>query len=185
MGLRYTDFFDSCNYEPSDTQIVICGSCSSHLCLSHLILSDNFTGSSGPAYLVDKLINYQPDGGLIETKMRTGEYLINKVRCHQCMSPLGWNYKKAFSYSEAYKEGKFVIEEKYIKLIPNNLSTAALEEKARKSRSRRHSSGSSVQSSFNRSHSFASTASSTIEEIDSKDAFKFDMSPLAVKFRGA
>lgn len=143
MGLKYTNFFENSSYESSDTQIVICKNCSSHLCLSPLILSDNFRGSSGPAYLVDKLINYQLESGSQETRMMTGVYLINKVRCHQCATLLGWTYKKAFSYAETYKEGKFVIEKDFIKLIPNNSSTASLMEKAKVNNSRRRSSGSS------------------------------------------
>ena len=146
MGLKYTNFFENSSYESSDTQIVICKNCSSHLCLSHLILSDNFRGSTGPAYLVDKLINYQLENGSQETRMLTGNYLINKVKCHQCSNQLGWTYKKAFSYSETYKEGKFVIEKDYIKLIPNNSSTASLMEKAKLNNSRRRSSGSSSSS---------------------------------------
>lgn len=147
MGLKYTNFFDSSSYEPADTQIIICRGCSSHLCLSQLILSDEFRGSSGPAYLVDKLINYAPDPDLEETVMHTGTYVIRKVRCHQCNCRLGWTYKKSFSYSQTYKEGKFVIERKYIKMIPNNLSTALLVEKARLN-SRRRSSGASSGSSI-------------------------------------
>lgn len=143
MGLKYTNFFDNYNYESSDTQILICKNCSSHLCLSHLILSDNFTSTTGSAYLVDKLINYQPDPVLEKSNMRTGLYLTNKVRCHQCQSPLGWSYKKAYLTAQSYKEGKFVLEESVIKVIPNNSSTATLLEKARINNQRRRYSGES------------------------------------------
>ncbi|CAH2354183.1 hypothetical protein CLIB1423_15S00452 [[Candida] railenensis] len=146
MGLKQTHFFSNSSYEAEDTQIIICRTCSSHLCLSSLILSDNFVGSSGPAYLVDKLINYHPDSEAVETNMRTGTYLICNVRCHQCSTKLGWVYRKAYEDQESYKEGKFVIEEKFIKTIANNSSTATLLENMKRNR-RRSSAANSVKSS--------------------------------------
>lgn len=145
MGLKYTDFFENTSYEASDTQIIVCNECLSHLCLSNLVLSDKFWGLSGDAYLVDKLINVQPDDKDQETQMKTGVYLINKVRCQQCTTTLGWFYKKLYSYSESYKEGKFVIEKKFIRLIPNHSTTAALMQQAQLLR-RRRSSASAVSS---------------------------------------
>lgn len=137
MGLRDSDFFDSDSYESSDTKIIICKECSAHLCLSHHVLSDEFTGSSGPAYLVDTIINYAADPHVQETKMVTGDYLVQSVSCKQCKTRLGWTYKKSFKYTEAYKEGKFVIENKFIKFIPNNSATTDLVDQARKSHARR------------------------------------------------
>lgn len=144
MGLKYTNFFDNSKYEASDIKIIICRGCSSHLCLSDLIISDNFSGSSGPAYLVDKLINYEFDSRPQETPMKTGTYLINKIRCHQCHQPLGWYYKKAYSYAETYKERKYVIENKYILFIPNNSSTDILVEQALQNKIRRRYSSTST-----------------------------------------
>lgn len=139
MGLKHTEFFENNSYEAGDTQIIVCNECSSHLCLSSLVLLDKFWGSSGEAYLVDKLINIQPDGMDQETKMKTGVYLINKISCQQCFTNLGWLYKKLYSYSESYKEGKFVIEKKFIRQIPNHSTTAALIEQAKLLRRRRSS----------------------------------------------
>ena len=145
MGLKNTNFFDNSKYETPDLKIICCKGCSSHLCLSDLIISDQFSGSSGPAYLVDKLINIEYDKQLKETKMRTGVYEINKIRCHQCKFELGWYYKKAHSYSETYKEGKYVIENEYILFIANNSSTNMLVEQARKNKiKRRYSSTSTI-----------------------------------------
>lgn len=145
MGLQYTNFFENKDYE-TDTQIIICKECSSHLCLSSLIISDSFSGSSGPAYLVDKLINFTTEDNLEETQMKTGIYLIKKVKCHQCLNVLGWTYKRSYNYRESYKEGKFVIEKAYIKTIDNNSSTKNLIESARKNYRRRLSSNSTINS---------------------------------------
>lgn len=144
MGLQYTEFFDNEDYESNDTQIIICKECSGHLCLSNLIISDSFSGSSGPAYLVDKLINYVTEDKIEETEMKTGTYLIKKVRCKQCNTIFGWTYKKSFLYRESYKEGKFVIERAYLKLIDNNSSTKNLVELAKQSYRRRLSSTSTL-----------------------------------------
>ncbi|WPK27765.1 hypothetical protein PUMCH_005165 [Australozyma saopauloensis] len=139
MGLQITDFFATPSYEDGSTQIIVCAECTSHLCLSSLIISDNFWGLSGKAYLVDSVINTLLDPTDIETMMKTGTYLINKIRCRQCSTILGWLYKKSYSGAETYKEGKFVIERKFIHLIPNNSATSVLAEQARILRRRRSS----------------------------------------------
>lgn len=172
MGLKITDFFASSSYEDGETQIIVCTECLSHLCLSSLVISDKFWGLSGEAYLVDKLINVLPDNVDCETQMKTGLYVINKVRCQQCSTTLGWMYKKSYSGSEAYKEGKYVIERKYIHLIPNNSATSILAEQAKISRRRR------------------SSASICVSDDDSlglllrHDAGSFDKSPISKKRNG-
>lgn len=137
MGLKITDFFESASYEDSDTQIIVCTNCLSHLCLSSLVISDKFWGLSGKAYLVDQLINVLRDRDDLETQMKTGTYVINKVKCGQCLTSLGWIYKKSYCSAESYKEGKFVIERKFIHLIPNNSATSILAEQAKILRRRR------------------------------------------------
>lgn len=142
MGLKNTDFFPNTSYD-NDTHIIVCNQCLTHLCLSSLVLLDKFCSQLGDAYLVDRLINVTPDGEDRKTPMRTGVYLINKIRCVQCATTLGWIYKKLFSYSELYKEGKYVIERAFIHEIPN-LSTEALVLQARHLRRRRLSNMSAV-----------------------------------------
>ncbi|RLV96357.1 yippee-like protein [Spathaspora sp. JA1] len=144
MGLRCTNYFENSKYESPDIQIITCKGCSSHLCLSDLILSDNFNGASGPAYLVDNLINIEFNLKSEETPMKTGVYLINKIKCHQCKSPLGWYYKKSYSCAETYKEGKFVIEKNFIKFVDNHTTMRLLMERAMKNRYRRRLSSLSV-----------------------------------------
>lgn len=131
MGLILTDFFENTSYEDQETRVIVCDECLAHLCLSNLVLSDQFWGLSGDAYLVDKLINILCDSKDLETRMQTGVYLINKIRCLQCDAKLGWHYKKSYKYSEYYKEGKYVIEKKFIRQIPNHFTTALLTEQAK------------------------------------------------------
>ncbi|GEQ70750.1 hypothetical protein JCM33374_g4429 [Metschnikowia sp. JCM 33374] len=157
MGLILTDFFEPVAYEEKDNEVIVCNDCSAHLCLSNLVLSDQFWGSSGDAYLVDRLINIASDKQDLETSMRTGIYIINKIRCSQCKTVLGWFYKKAFKYSEFYKEGKYVIEKKYIRQITNHCTNARLTENAKLSKRRRSS---------------ASTASSSADDNISIQTFR-------------
>lgn len=139
MGLIQTDFFENTSYELVDTRIIVCNQCLLHLCLSDLVISDKFTGLSGDAYLVDRLINVQLENKDQETHMKTGIYVINKIHCLQCLVSLGWQYKKLFKCSELYKEGKYVIEKRYIRHITNHSSTARLVEQAKVLRRRRSS----------------------------------------------
>lgn len=146
MGLALTNFFEDEAYESKDTQIVVCNECLAHLCLLSLILSDQFRGLSGKAYLVDRLINIHKDPIDTETSMDTGIYLINKIKCLQCHTVLGWHYKKSFKYLEYYKEGKYVIELKYIRFVANQRSLAQLTEQAKILRRRRSSAGNNAAS---------------------------------------
>lgn len=141
MGLKYTAFFPESLYDSPSTQIIVCKKCGCHLCLSDLIISDQFTGSSGAAYFVKDLINFEPSLTVIESQMRTGTYLINKVRCHQCKITIGWHYKKSYMAEEQYKEGKFVIERAFLDVIPNNSATDILLEQGKLHYKRRKSSG--------------------------------------------
>ncbi|KAG7193946.1 uncharacterized protein KQ657_005145 [Scheffersomyces spartinae] len=100
-----------------------------------------FTGSSGAAYFVKDLINFEPSLTVIESQMRTGIYLINKVRCHQCKITIGWHYQKSYMAEEQYKEGKFVIERAFLDVIPNNSATEFLLEQGLIHYKRRKSSG--------------------------------------------
>ncbi|RCK58784.1 hypothetical protein Cantr_07513 [Candida viswanathii] len=158
MGLKCTNYFENSKYDSPNIQIITCKGCSSHLCLSDLILSDNFNGASGPAYLVDNLINIEFNLNSEETQMKTGLYKINKIKCHQCKNPLGWFYKKSYSYAETYKEGKFVIEKNFINFIENLTTTQLLIERA-------------LQNKYRRRYSSSSSSNSTISdlEIDKED----------------
>jgi len=183
MGLRCTNYFENSKYDSPNIQIITCQGCSSHLCLSDLIISDQFNGSSGPAYLVENIINFEFDSQFEEQEMRTGMYLISKIRCHQCKKILGWYYKKSFSYRETYKEGKFVIEKAHIKFIDNNSLTPILIENALRNKfRRRYSSTSTVSSDELELHSHSSAErrqrlpSSTLETLSKYDTFKFHTS---------
>lgn len=144
MGLKYNSFFEDNKYETSDSKIITCKHCLTHLCLLKFVISDSFSGLLGKAYLVEDLINYEFYQHLEKTPMRTGLYQIHKVRCHTCELPLGWYYKKAYSSTEEYKEGKFVIENEYLRFLDNPTLTRELVNKAVMNRLSRKESFSSI-----------------------------------------
>lgn len=52
--------------------------------------------------------------------MTTGSHCIKTIRCAGCTSPIGWTYIKAYTESQKYKEGKYIIEKSFIKEIDNS-----------------------------------------------------------------
>ncbi|KAG7666012.1 uncharacterized protein J8A68_000442 [[Candida] subhashii] len=171
MGLKCTNYFENSKYDTPNIQIITCKGCSSHLCLSDLILSDNFNGASGPAYLVGNLINIEFNLISEETEMKTGIYLINKIKCHQCKNPLGWYYKKSYSYEETYKEGKFVIEKNFIKFVDNHTTTKQLIEIALKNKNRRRSS--TLQEEFDSIEDDQNTTTTNTSPTNKNSKLKF------------
>ncbi|ANZ73615.1 BA75_01741T0 [Komagataella pastoris] len=93
-----------------DSNLLLCNQCYTQVCQMPLIISDNFHGKHGKAYLVSHLLNVDLDEKPSTKIMLTGEYLVTNVYCKQCQSCLGWKYLESDSRKENYKVGKFVIE---------------------------------------------------------------------------
>ncbi|CDW86254.1 UNKNOWN [Stylonychia lemnae] len=49
--------------------------------------------------------------------MMTGLHTVSDIHCKSCMKTIGWTYIYAHNESEKYKEGKFIIEKSYMKLV--------------------------------------------------------------------
>lgn len=49
--------------------------------------------------------------------MITGDFLIRNIFCRICDKNVGWVYVKAYSSSEEYKVGKFILETEEIREI--------------------------------------------------------------------
>eukprot|EP00356_Strombidium_inclinatum_P014204 CAMPEP_0170508202 /NCGR_PEP_ID=MMETSP0208-20121228/61578_1 /TAXON_ID=197538 /ORGANISM="Strombidium inclinatum, Strain S3" /LENGTH=182 /DNA_ID=CAMNT_0010790961 /DNA_START=42 /DNA_END=590 /DNA_ORIENTATION=- len=76
-------------------------------------ISKTFTGGSGKAYLFDKCINIE-FGPEKEKSMMTGLHRVRSISCIQCKKEIGWTYVFAYSQSQKYKEGKFIVERAYV-----------------------------------------------------------------------
>jgi len=102
MGLRYNTYID-------DARVYGCRNCKTHLSKHDDILSRNFRGQHGKAYLFDNVVNvdYTEPG---ERSMTTGRHIVRDITCKQCSQTVGWKYEKAYEPSEKYKEGKYILE---------------------------------------------------------------------------
>ncbi|KAF2422845.1 yippee [Tothia fuscella] len=102
MGLAYNVYLNS-------SKIYGCKTCKTHLANHDDIISRNFRGQHGKAYLFDNVVNIgQGEPG--ERNMTTGRHIVCDIYCKQCKETVGWKYDKAFETSEKYKENKFILE---------------------------------------------------------------------------
>lgn len=102
MGLTYNTYLNS-------NKIYGCKSCKTHLANHDDIVSRNFRGQHGTAYLFHMVVNVnssEPN----ERNMTTGKHVVRDIMCRQCQEIVGWKYDKAYESSEKYKEGKFILE---------------------------------------------------------------------------
>lgn len=102
MGLRYNTYL-------SGTKIYGCANCKAHLADHDDILSRNFRGQHGKAYLFNNVVNVEATEAT-ERNMTTGRHIVRDIKCRGCSRTVGWKYDKAYETSEKYKEGKFILE---------------------------------------------------------------------------
>ncbi|KAK3944602.1 peptidylprolyl isomerase [Diplogelasinospora grovesii] len=102
MGLAYNTYLNS-------SRIYGCQKCKAHLANHEDIISRNFRGQHGKAYLFNNVVNILT-GDPNERVMTTGRHIVRDIMCRQCREVVGWKYDKAFESSEKYKEGKFILE---------------------------------------------------------------------------
>ncbi|OLL26479.1 Protein yippee-like [Neolecta irregularis DAH-3] len=57
------------------------------------------------------------DGNPEERTMTTGRHIVRDIKCCGCESIVGWKYDRAYEQSEAYKEGKFILEYELLKIV--------------------------------------------------------------------
>ncbi|KAF7856198.1 uncharacterized protein EAF02_011457 [Botrytis sinoallii] len=102
MGLSYNTYLTS-------NKIYGCKSCKTHLSTHEEIISRNFRGQHGKAYLFGTVVNILP-GDPSERNMTTGRHIVRDITCKRCNECVGWKYDKAYEASEKYKEGKYILE---------------------------------------------------------------------------
>lgn len=106
MGLQYNTYLSS-------TKIYGCKTCKTHLANHDDIISRNFRGQHGKAYLFHTVVNIEA-GDASERNMTTGRHVVRDITCRQCKETVGWKYDKAYEASEKYKEGKFILEQELL-----------------------------------------------------------------------
>ncbi|KAK3997726.1 Yippee/Mis18 [Cladorrhinum sp. PSN332] len=102
MGLAYNTYL-------TNNRIFVCKNCKTHLSAHDEIISRNFRGQHGKAYLFNTVVNVET-GDPSERNMTTGRHIVRDILCRQCKEVVGWKYDKAFESSEKYKENKFILE---------------------------------------------------------------------------
>ncbi|CAK7203424.1 protein yippee-like moh1 [Sporothrix eucalyptigena] len=102
MGLTYNTYLNS-------ARIYGCRMCKAHLANHDDIISRNFRGQHGKAYLFNTVVNVDA-GNAAERNMTTGRHVVRDISCRGCGDTVGWKYDKAYESSEKYKEGKFILE---------------------------------------------------------------------------
>ncbi|KAI4205306.1 MAG: hypothetical protein LQ346_001454 [Caloplaca aetnensis] len=102
MGLSYNVYLNS-------DKIFGCKNCKTHLASHDTIISRNFRGQHGKAFLFSTVVN-TTQSEAVERNMTTGRHQVRDVNCKQCKETVGWKYDKAYEASEKYKEGKFILE---------------------------------------------------------------------------
>jgi len=102
MGLAYNVYLDS-------HKIYGCKSCKTHFANYDDIISRNFRGQHGKAFLFNSVVNTD-EGSPSERNMTTGRHIVRDITCKHCGETVGWKYDKAYEASEKYKEGKFILE---------------------------------------------------------------------------
>ena len=105
MGKPY---FDYCAGEV----VYRCKKCKTHFGAKDDVMSKNFHGKTGTAYLFSQSYNYIT-GRTEDREMLTGLHKVCDVYCAGCHLDIGWKYEYAFEETEKYKIGKVIIEKFY------------------------------------------------------------------------
>ncbi|EFJ30297.1 hypothetical protein SELMODRAFT_90605 [Selaginella moellendorffii] len=95
----------------SGNRIYCCSNCHAHAADHEEVVSKQFHGRYGRAYLFNKVVNVFL-GPKEERNLITGLHTVNDIYCICCQQVLGWKYDTAYEEREKYKEGKFIIEKK-------------------------------------------------------------------------
>eukprot|EP01118_Nematostelium_gracile_P015707 TRINITY_DN6344_c0_g1_i1.p1 TRINITY_DN6344_c0_g1~~TRINITY_DN6344_c0_g1_i1.p1 ORF type:complete len:112 (-),score=14.22 TRINITY_DN6344_c0_g1_i1:76-411(-) len=90
-------------------QVWSCANCHIHFANNEDIISKQFTGRHGKAYLFSTVVNFSL-GKREDRQLLTGLHTVVDIHCIQCYSYVGWKYEVAFEESQKYKEGKFIME---------------------------------------------------------------------------
>ncbi|KAI5197401.1 hypothetical protein E4T42_08266 [Aureobasidium subglaciale] len=102
MGLAYNVYLNC-------KRIYGCKTCKTHLADHDDIVSRNFRGQHGKAFLFNNVVNVI-SGEAGERNMTTGRHVVRDITCRQCKETVGWKYDKAYEPAEKYKEGKYILE---------------------------------------------------------------------------
>lgn len=93
-----------------------CGHCGAYFCDKSDVISRNFNGKFGKAYLVSRCFNFY-FGPAEEKELMTGKHIVRDAFCSNCDSYFGWTYDFAYEDKERYKVSRFVVERQLLQAI--------------------------------------------------------------------
>ncbi|CCD13641.1 hypothetical protein, unlikely [Trypanosoma congolense IL3000] len=93
-----------------------CRRCGAHLCDVGDVISREFRGKHGKAYLVNRCFNFY-FGPPEEKELRTGKHIVRDTFCSNCDAYFGWTYDFAYEDKQRYKISRFVMERKLLQLV--------------------------------------------------------------------
>eukprot|EP00927_Polykrikos_kofoidii_P068168 TRINITY_DN63538_c0_g1_i1.p1 TRINITY_DN63538_c0_g1~~TRINITY_DN63538_c0_g1_i1.p1 ORF type:complete len:561 (+),score=69.45 TRINITY_DN63538_c0_g1_i1:56-1738(+) len=97
---------------PGDDALVYhCCRCRSPLLRFSDIISNNYHGAWGPAFLVNHLCNIEVESRAYAAAFVTGGYIVSDVSCSVCRLMLGKKYIQARDPVNRFKVGKFLLEQ--------------------------------------------------------------------------
>ncbi|KAF4651727.1 j-protein (type III) [Perkinsus chesapeaki] len=90
-----------------------CTVCHSPVLLNAGIISDNYHGGRGPAFLVDRVFEkvISEEALAYNTTFTTGRYVVCNVTCGGCDAAIGKKYLACMDPSNSFKTGKYLIEQ--------------------------------------------------------------------------
>ncbi|XP_044956650.1 protein yippee-like At4g27745 [Hordeum vulgare subsp. vulgare] len=91
-------------------RVYTCSHCRNHVCLHDDIISKDFQGRNGRAFLSYHAMNVTT-GSKEDRQLMTGLHTIADIHCCDCQEVLGWKYERAYEESQKYKEGRFIFEQ--------------------------------------------------------------------------
>ncbi|KAI8913214.1 Yippee/Mis18 [Gorgonomyces haynaldii] len=109
MGLVHKQYLDN-------DAVYCCSRCKTHLTTVDAIISRQFQGKHGKAYLFQQVINVY-SGPPEERIMTTGLHIVRDIMCNECSLIVGWTYVKAYEESQKYKEGRFILERNLVQEV--------------------------------------------------------------------
>ncbi|KAM3196822.1 hypothetical protein ACQJBY_072490 [Aegilops geniculata] len=104
-------------------RVYSCSHCRNHVCLHDDIISKEFQGRNGRAFLSSHAMNITT-GAKEDRQFMTGLHTVADIHCRDCREVLGWKYERAYEESQKYKEGKFIFEKD--KIVQKNREMAEL-----------------------------------------------------------
>lgn len=102
------------------SRIWACRKCNTPIVRHEDVLDPSFTSQSGPAMLAENTVNLV-EGEITRRAMITGMHHVCAIHCLSCKHYLGWKYEFTHADSQRYKEGRFVLENAYMRLKDGRL----------------------------------------------------------------